>query len=59
MMVAAFVQHSSDDFAVKEKAIIYALMFLVLTLTGPGRFSLDALAWPAIQRRRERKKKAA
>ena len=59
MMVAAFVQHSDDNFATKEKAIVYALMFLVLTLTGPGRFSLDALAWPAIKRRQTRKKQAA
>ncbi|MCA8917616.1 MAG: DoxX family protein [Planctomycetes bacterium] len=58
MMIAAFVQHASDDFGVKEKAIVYALMFLVLTFTGPGKFSLDALAWPAIKRRQQRKKKA-
>ncbi|MCB9932629.1 MAG: DoxX family protein [Planctomycetes bacterium] len=59
MMVAAFVQHAADPFAKKELALVFALMFLVITLTGPGRFSLDALAWPALKRRRERKKKAA
>ena len=59
MMIAAFIQHGADDFATKEKAIVYALMFLVLVLTGPGRFSLDAIAWPMIKRRQQRKKQGA
>lgn len=56
MMIAGFVQHANDDFGTKEKAVVYAMVFLVLTLTGAGRFSLDALAWPAFQRRQARKK---
>ena len=59
MMTAAFVQHASDDFATKEKAIVYALMYLVIVLAGPGKFSVDAIVWPAIKRRHEMKKKAA
>jgi putative oxidoreductase len=56
MLVAAFVVHANDDFGTKEKAIVYALMFVVIMFTGGGRFSLDSLLWPALKRRRERRK---
>lgn len=48
MLVAAFVVHADDPFARKEFALLYALPFLTLVFTGPGRYSLDHL----IQRRR-------
>ncbi len=41
MAVAAFMIHGSDPFAKKELALIYLLMFLVIFLMGPGKFSLD------------------
>ena len=41
MMVAGFIQHASDDFARKEKALAYLVIFLALACTGPGRFSVD------------------
>ena len=41
MLVAAFVVHGADPFAKKEFALLYAVPFLTLVLTGPGRFSLD------------------
>lgn len=40
--VAIFVQNGAAPFEQKELAIVYALPFLVLMITGPGRFSLDA-----------------
>lgn len=47
MLVAAFVVHADDPFQKKEFALLYALPALTLVLTGPGRFSLDALLrWP-------------
>lgn len=60
MMVAAFVVHANDGWARQEFPILFALMFLVITLTGPGRFSADHVLWPKIKkrmanRRRERK----
>ena len=48
MLVAAFVVHGADPFAKKEFALLYAIPFFALVLTGPGRFSLDA--WIAKRR---------
>lgn len=41
MLVAAFMVHANDSFAQKEKALLYALCFLVVFLAGPGKFSID------------------
>lgn len=41
MFVAAFVQHGADPFTKKELAILYAVIFLVIGLIGPGKYSLD------------------
>ena len=42
MCTAFFVVHGSDAFAVKELSFIYLVVFLVLYITGPGRYSFDA-----------------
>src|SRR5688500_9550430 len=41
LMVAALVVHADDPFAKKEFALIYAIPFLTLALTGGGRYALD------------------
>lgn len=41
MIVAAFVVHGADPFQKKEFALLYAIPYLTLILTGPGRFSID------------------
>ncbi|NAS13122.1 DoxX family protein [Poritiphilus flavus] len=41
MFVAAFFFHSADPFGAKEKPLLFLLIFLVLVLTGPGKFSID------------------
>ncbi|NUN13235.1 MAG: DoxX family protein [Myxococcales bacterium] len=46
MMVAAFLVHARDPFQKKELALLYALVFLVIALLGPGRYSLDQRFWP-------------
>jgi putative oxidoreductase len=43
MLVALGVIHAADPFQKKELAFIYAVCFLTLLLTGPGRLSLDAV----------------
>lgn len=42
MSVAAFMQHASDPFNVKEMALAYWTMAGTLILAGPGDYSLDA-----------------
>ncbi len=46
MLVAAFIVHGDDPFRKQEFALVYAIPFITLILTGPGRFSLDAKLFP-------------
>ncbi|HEY1061613.1 MAG TPA: DoxX family protein [Daejeonella sp.] len=41
MSVAFFIAHSADDFGTKEKSLLFLGMFIVIFLTGSGRFSID------------------
>ena len=41
MMVAGFVAHAADPFPTKEKAFLFLLIFTVLFLLGPGKYSFD------------------
>jgi putative oxidoreductase len=41
MLVAGFVQHAPDPWAKKELALLYAVVFGGLALTGSGPYSLD------------------
>ena len=40
MIVAAFIVHGNDPWNVKEKAICFAVMYLVLIITGGGKYSV-------------------
>jgi len=42
MLVAVTVIHGDDPWAKKEFALLYAIPFLAMMFTGPGRFSLDS-----------------
>ncbi|MBI2284457.1 MAG: DoxX family protein [Bacteroidetes bacterium] len=46
MLVAVFVIHEADPFKVKEPALYYLLVYLVLLLGGSGKFSVDYLLSP-------------
>lgn len=41
MCIAFFVVHEHDPFAVKELAFVYLAVFVLLYITGPGKFSMD------------------
>jgi putative oxidoreductase len=41
MLVITLIHHSSDPFGAKEKALLFALIFLVIILAGPGKYSID------------------
>lgn len=43
MGVAAFVRLADADFATRELALLYGAIFLLFTVAGAGRFSVDAL----------------
>jgi putative oxidoreductase len=42
MTVVTFIVHAEDPFAMKEKALLFLLIFVVQFVTGPGKYSLDA-----------------
>lgn len=44
MIIIAFVVHISDPFGGKEElALLYLSSFVLIFLTGPGRYSVDAI----------------
>jgi putative oxidoreductase len=43
MVVAYFVVHAADPIKVKELSLIYLLFYLVLGVTGSGKYSVDYL----------------
>ena len=43
MSVAAFIAHADDPFSRKEKALMYLSSYLLLFLTGPGKYSLKGI----------------
>ena len=43
MCVALFVIHANDPLAVKEPALMYLTIFVLMYFSGPGRFSIDEI----------------
>lgn len=43
MAVAVFVVHAGDVFAKKEMGLLYLAAYVLLLITGPGRYSADRL----------------
>ena len=43
MCTAFFVVHGGDAFSIKELSFIYLIVFAVLYITGPGKYSFDAI----------------
>jgi len=41
MAVAVFIAHGADDFSTKEKALLYLVSFITISLLGPGKFGID------------------
>ncbi len=48
MCVAIFVFHANDPFQMKEPAVLYLGIYIVLLLAGGGRFSVDHLIYGKI-----------
>jgi putative oxidoreductase len=43
MLIAVLFIHQADPFAVKESALHYLLVYVVLLFTGSGKYSIDNL----------------
>lgn len=41
MFTAAFVAHGDDPFGTKEKPLLFLVIFVVLLISGGGKFSMD------------------
>jgi putative oxidoreductase len=41
MAVAFFIIHGADAFQKKEKALLYLIIFVVIILLGPGKYSVE------------------
>lgn len=43
MCVAAFIVHSTDGFGKQELPLLYLLVYLVLFVSGSGKYSIDGM----------------
>lgn len=43
MCVAVFIIHAGDPLAIKELALMYLTIFVLMFFSGPGRFSIDEI----------------
>lgn len=54
MVIAFFVVHQADPFATRELAFIYLIVFVILLISGPGKYSIDYLIGNSINKRNNR-----
>ena len=52
MCVAFFIVHADDPFAVKELAFVYLVVFVLMYITGPGKFSIDHVISSALYKKK-------
>jgi putative oxidoreductase len=43
MLVATFIIHLNDPWSKKEFALLFLIPFIVIFISGPGKYSLDAV----------------
>jgi putative oxidoreductase len=43
LCIAFFIIHSGDPLSAKEPALMYLTIFCLLYITGPGKYSIDAI----------------
>lgn len=52
MGMAFFVIHAGDPFAAKELAFAYGMVYFIMFLAGPGKFSLDRMLATALAKKK-------
>ena len=52
LAMAFFVIHGNDPFAAKELAFIYLVVFVLMYITGPGKFSIDHVISSALSKKK-------
>lgn len=52
MGIAFFVIHGADPFGAKELAFVYLIVFILMYIAGPGKFSLDRLISVSLPKKR-------
>lgn len=50
MLVAAFVVHANDGFGKQELPLLYAINYLVIAISGAGKYSVDQLIFKRIMK---------
>jgi len=53
MLMAFFVIHGGDSFDVKELAFVYLIVFALMYITGPGKYSVDYFLGKALVKNRK------
>lgn len=48
MLVAGFIAHAGDPFAVKEKAFLFLVVFITIAIAGAGKISIDSVIYKKI-----------
>ena len=43
MCIAFFIIHAGDSLAVREPSLMYLTIFVLLYITGPGKYSIDGI----------------
>ncbi len=43
MIMAFFIIHGNDPFAARELSFVYLIIFVLLFISGPGKYSIDRL----------------
>lgn len=54
MAVAFFVIHGNDPFSTKELAFVYLVVFVLMYITGPGKFAVDRWIGKALSQKADR-----
>jgi putative oxidoreductase len=49
-VVIVFVVHGADPFGDKEHGLLFLVPYIVLMMTGPGKYALDYLLWPGAKK---------